>query len=278
MRHADWPLVPSAFVRALGYSLMPRIWLLSALPLLIMGAAAWAVGVWWWQGWTEALGARLADVGALAGVWAWLAQAMGSSGAPEAVASALLWVALTPVVVTVSLLLVAWLITPVVVRMVQARRFAHLQARSDVGLWSSVRWSVVSTLWAGLAFVLSLPLWLSPWLFMCLPPLIWGWLSYRVFCFDSLAEHATAAEREQLMRQHRAPLLTMGILSGFMGAIPALLWASGGWLTWLFAVVLLPVSIWLYTLVFAFTSLWFAHYLLQALDRLRQEATDVQEV
>jgi hypothetical protein len=31
------------------------------------------------------------------------------------------------------------------------------------------------------------------------------------------------------------------------------------------------VSIWLYTLVFAFSSLWFAHYLLAALQRMRGE-------
>jgi hypothetical protein len=33
--------------------------------------------------------------------------------------------------------------------------------------------------------------------------------------------------------------------------------------------VLILVSIWLYTLVFAFSALWFAHYLLAALQDLR---------
>jgi hypothetical protein len=36
-------------------------------------------------------------------------------------------------------------------------------------------------------------------------------------------------------------------------------------------VILMPVAIWLYTLVFAFSSLWFAHYSLAALEQLRQE-------
>ena len=40
-------------------------------------------------------------------------------------------------------------------------------------------------------------------------------------------------------------------------------------LTLVFAPVLVLVSIWLYTLVFAFSALWFAHYLLAALQRLR---------
>ena len=40
-------------------------------------------------------------------------------------------------------------------------------------------------------------------------------------------------------------------------------------LTLVFAPVLILVSIWLYTLVFAFSALWFAHYLLAALQGLR---------
>jgi hypothetical protein len=42
--------------------------------------------------------------------------------------------------------------------------------------------------------------------------------------------------------------------------------------------VLVPVAIWIYTLVFAFSSLWFSHYTLNALDQLRQKnnATDTQ--
>jgi hypothetical protein len=33
--------------------------------------------------------------------------------------------------------------------------------------------------------------------------------------------------------------------------------------------VLIPVAIWIYTLVFVFSSLWFAHYCLAALAQLR---------
>ena len=40
-------------------------------------------------------------------------------------------------------------------------------------------------------------------------------------------------------------------------------------LTLVFAPFLILVSIWLYTLVFAFSALWFAHYLLAALRDLR---------
>ena len=114
----------------------------------------------------------------------------------------------------------------------------------------------------------SLPLWLIPPLVLVVPPLIWGWLTYRVFSFDVLGLHASRDERRRLMAAHRWPLLGMGVLTGYLGAAPSLLWAMSA-LTLVFAPVLILVSIWLYTLVFAFSALWFAHYLLAALRDLR---------
>jgi hypothetical protein len=36
-------------------------------------------------------------------------------------------------------------------------------------------------------------------------------------------------------------------------------------------IILVPLAIWIYTLVFAFASLWFTHYCLAALQALRAE-------
>jgi hypothetical protein len=83
-----------------------------------------------------------------------------------------------------------------------------------------------------------------------------------------LADHASDEERRLVFRRHRTLLLVMGIATGYMGAAPSLVWASG----WMFAVafpILIPVAIWIYTLVFAFASLWFSHYALAALAALR---------
>jgi hypothetical protein len=89
-----------------------------------------------------------------------------------------------------------------------------------------------------------------------------------VFAFDVLANHASRHERRRLIEAHRWPLFGMGVLTGYLGAAPSLLWAMSA-LTLVFAPLLILVSIWLYTLVFAFSSLWFAHYLLAALQGLR---------
>jgi hypothetical protein len=120
------------------------------------------------------------------------------------------------------------------------------------------------------ALVVSMPLWLIPPLVLVLPPLIWGWLTYRVMSFDALAEHASPEERATVLRTHRLPLLCIGVLCGYLGAAPSIVWASG----LLFAAaffVLVPLAIWIYTLVFAFSALWFGHYCLDALAQLRAQ-------
>ena len=58
------------------------------------------------------------------------------------------------------------------------------------------------------------------------------------------------------------------------GAAPSIVWASGALFAAAF-VILVPVAIWIYTLVFAFSSLWFAHYCLAALEKLRAEEAAV---
>jgi hypothetical protein len=53
-----------------------------------------------------------------------------------------------------------------------------------------------------------------------------------------------------------------------------MVWASGALFAAAF-VLLIPLAIWIYALVFAFTSLWFTHYSLGALEALRTESDTV---
>ena len=61
------------------------------------------------------------------------------------------------------------------------------------------------------------------------------------------------------------------MVSGYLGAAPSLLWAASA-LTLVFAPLLIVVSVWLYTLVFGFSALWFTHYALSALAVQRGQA------
>ena len=60
-----------------------------------------------------------------------------------------------------------------------------------------------------------------------------------------------------------------------MGAAPALVFTFGA-LNVILAPLLLPIAIRLYTLVFAFAALWFAHYALAALQQQRALADVVE--
>ena len=101
-----------------------------------------------------------------------------------------------------------------------------------------------------------------------LPPLLWGWLTMRLMSYDVLAYHATEAERQSLMQTHRWTLLAMGVLCGMMGAVPTFFWATSAMAIIFFPIVSFMV-LWVYSLVFIFAALWFAHYLLNALREHR---------
>ena len=256
-----------AFWRAVATCLHPRVLLWSLLPLAVAGGA---VGLLGWAYWEAALdGVRgVLDAWSLSNaVFQWL----HSVGAPQlrAMVAPIIVVALSvPVVLLLSLLLVALLATPAVVRLVVAQRYPDLEARQG-GTWlQGLLWSLGCTAVALVALVLSLPLWLVPPLVVVLPPLIWGWLTCHVLGFDVLAQHASAAERRQLLHGRRWALLAMGVVCGYLGALPSFIWAAGS-AALLLAPVLVLVAVWMYTVVFVFAACWFAHFCLGQLQRLR---------
>ena len=264
-----------AFWRAAAYCLHPRVILLSLAPLLLAGGLALALGYFFWEPAVAGVRATLEGWSLLAALLKWLDN-VGGEGLRALVAPLVILALALPVIVIVSLLLVALLMAPALVSLVARRRFPELEAEHGAAGWQSVLWSLGCTAVALCALVLSLPLWFVPPLVLILPPLIWGWLTYRVMTYDVLAEHASRDERRELVKRHRGSLLGMGILTGYLGAAPSLVWASGA-LVIVFAPVLVPLAVWIYTLVFAFSALWFAHYALSALQVMRAER-DVAQI
>ena len=264
-----------AFWRAVGYCLHPRVIGLSFLPVILMAVVSFALGYFFWDAAVAGVAAWFEAFELVQAFLGWL-ERLGMGSLRTVFAPLVVLVLATPAIVLLCLLLVAVFMTPAMVELVAQRRFAALQRREGGSLVASVFWSLGSTFVALVVLVVSLPLWLIPPLVLILPPLIWGWLTYRVFAYDALASHASADERRQLLREHRGALLAMGVLSGYLGAAPSLLWASGAMFVAL-APLLVPVAIWIYTLVFAFASLWFAHYCLAALDAQRRAAVSPAE-
>jgi len=213
----------------------------------------------------------------LAVVWRWF-ENVGAPNLKTVVAPLVVIFTATPLVVIAALMAVSLFMTPSLARHVAERRFAQLERKQGGHFLQSLGWSLLSVLLALGAMLLTLPLWLVPPLALVLPALIWGWLTYRVMAFDVLAEFASHEERHRLLEQHRLSLLVIGVITGLMGAAPSVVWASGALFAAAF-VILIPVAIWIYMLVFAFASLWFAHFALAALQALRTDATvDVVDV
>lgn len=256
-----------SFWRAAAYCLHPRVIGLSLLPLLISGLLVFGFMVFFWEGAIASVRATLESWRLVESLLQWL-DAWGLQSLRSALAAIVVLAGVVPVVLLMSLLLVALCMTPAIVRLVAERRFPLLEKKRGGTLLQSVAASLGATLLALVLIVLSMPLWLIPPLVMVLPPLIWGWLTYRVFGFDVLAEHASVEERRAVLREHRIPMLVMGVVCGYLGATPSLIWAFGAMVI-VFAPYLVLLTVWLYTLVFAFSTAWFAHYALAALQARR---------
>lgn len=260
-------------LRALGKALVsllhPRMLWLTVMPFLVSGLA-WGAILWFgWEPATDALRVWLEQ-------WQftqWLYHFFGYFGIDSvrvALAPFVLVVVLIPLIVASALLLIAALSMPAVLRHLSARQYASLERRRGGSFVGSLAQSCFATLVFLALMLVTLPLWLIPPFFALIPPLLWGWLTYRVMTYDALAEHATAAERKRIVRERRLPLLVIGVATGLLGALPTLLWVSSAMMIVLFPIVALA-AIWMYVVIFVFSALWFAHYVLRALARLRAD-------
>jgi hypothetical protein len=266
-------LFMDSFWRAFAYCLHPKVIMLSLLPLILMAVIVTGLGAMYWEEAVKTVRTGLEDSAALGWAWTWL-ERVGLMNLKAVLAPLVIILVVTPVVMVMSLLAVSFMMTPALVNLVGSRRFPNLERKRGGTLWHSVLWTLMSVILAMTALMITLPLWWIPPLAILLPALIWGWLTYRVMTYDVLAEHATSQERVELMRRYRFQLLGMGVLTGAMGAAPSLVWASGAVFAAAF-VILIPIAVWIYTLVFIFSALWFVHFLLLALSNLREEPVTI---
>lgn len=258
--------------RAAAYCLHPRVIGWSLLPLLL--AVLLALGLSWFF-WEPAVSAVRANLES------WLivdALRQRFDVKLHSVIAPLIVVALAlPLLMGLAIVLVAALMTPALTRLVAERRFPALQLKRGGSFWGGLIGSLGATALALVLLMVSLPFWLIPPVLLVVPPLIWGWLSMRVFSYDVLADHASVEERQALLQSLRWPLLAIGVVGGYLGAAPSLIFAFGA-LSVALAPLLMPIAIWLYMLVFAFTALWFAHFLLAELARRRGSPETVEPV
>ena len=187
-------LLVDSFSRALAQTFQPKVIGLSLLPLVLMSLLALGLGYFFWDPAVQWMRASIDGWPYVASVWGWLDR-VGAGALHGLVAPFLLLLLIVPVVVLAMLAIVAVMMTPTLVSMVGRRRYPMLERKKGASFAASVWWSLSATAIALIVLVLSMPLWLIPPLVLILPPLIWGWLTYRVMAFDAMAEHASASER-----------------------------------------------------------------------------------
>ncbi|MCK9688669.1 EI24 domain-containing protein [Scleromatobacter humisilvae] len=265
-----------SFWRAVAYCLHPRVIALSLLPLLVAGAVTLAAGYLFWESAIASVRATLEHWSLVNSMLEWMSSMLGANFRTGV--AALIVIALTiPVVVAMTLVLVGLWITPAIVTLVARRRFPALERRHGGSWWLGIFASLAWTVGALLMVMITLPFWLVPGLALVLPPLIWGWLTAKVMGFDALAEHASQPEREAILRAHRWPLLIMGIVCGFLCGVPSMIWTLSMQLI-IFAPFIMVGVIWLYTMIFTFSALWFTHYGLGVLATLRDAESAMRAV
>ncbi len=260
-------LLFDSFWRSVFYCLHPKVIALSLLPLLVAGTVTLGAGYMYWESAIASVRATLEHWSLVNGMLEWMSSMLGANFRTGI--AALIVIALTiPVVVAFTLVLVGLWITPAIVTLVARRRFAKLERRHGGSWWRGLFASFFYTVGALLMVMITLPFWLIPGLALVLPPVIWGWLTARVMGFDSLAEHSSVAEREAILGAHRWQLLMMGIICGFLCGVPSMIWTISMQFIILAPFIMVGV-VWLYTMIFTFSALWFTHYGLSVLASLR---------
>lgn len=263
--------VLDAFWRACAYCLHPLVFLWALLPTLLVSALTLALGYFHWEAAVDLVRATVEGWALSSALLLWL-EALGAQNLRALVAPLIVVALAVPVIVVLTLWLVAVLVLPPLVSLVSRRRFPALERRrGGTRLWGGLRALLLSAL-ALLVLAATLPLWLLPPLALVLPPLVLALLAVRLLTYAALASHASAEERGALLAERRRTLLAMGLAVGVLIAMPSLLWAASA-LALVFAPLLAVVAIVLYALIFVFAGLWFTHYALAALQARRAART-----
>ena len=136
-----------SFWRAVAYCLHPRVIGLSFLPLVLMVALSLGLGYWYWANAVDWVFGLLQESMVIESVVTWL-QSVGAGNLKMVLAPLLVIIAVTPVIVVLSLLLVALMMAPAMARLVAQRRFPNMERKQGGSLVVSILWSLGSTLLA----------------------------------------------------------------------------------------------------------------------------------
>lgn len=237
--------VGQAFLRALVSQLHPRMIFALFMPIIV----TMVLGIILiWLGWTP--------------LTEWLSQSLTESAVPGMVDPVIgtagflvlkAWmipvlavIILLPLAGIVGLAVAAIWIMPMVLAHLSRNNYPDVQPRGRhaflISFWNAT--------WVSIVFVtgwlITLPLWLIPPLGMVFSVFWWTFAFSRMMRIDAIADHASASERKDLLRERNIGFWSIGLLCALLNLIPP---------AWVF----MPV----------FSGLVFAHFGLEALRQKR---------
>ena len=120
-----------------------------------------------------------------------------------------------PLAILTSVIVTSIFVMPVVIAQV-GKSFPNLK-KSGTGVFrASMSNMIKSSVIYLVLWGLTLPLWAVPGLGFAIPILLNGYLNYRLFVFDSLAEYATEKEIHEILKSKRIDFLLLGVITSMM--------------------------------------------------------------
>lgn len=201
--------------RAAADLLLPRVLAVMFLPML--GALALWGGLFWWFGATWVAGLEGFVASAPMPDWIGTAVAGWLLGFATFMLLALL---LLPAIYLTALLITSLAFMPMLVGIVAERHYPDLAKLRGGSFAGSVGNGIYALVVYLLLWLITLPFWLLGPFGAAISVLLNAWLNQRLFVYDALAEHATAAELQQLRRNAGWPLYVLAALLGLLHFVP----------------------------------------------------------
>lgn len=236
-----------SFSKGLLIQLQPRMLFALILPLVISVVSiifllifAWnPLDTWFYES---------------ASKWSWFQSAASSgwgfSAMSDWLSGILSFITLSAIGIVIGLASASIMVTPLAVKFISERYFPHLEKRGQhantVSTFNAVKVSLIFVF----GWLLTLPLWLIPFMSIVLS-IFWGAYAFsQMSQVDAIVEHATAEERRYILSNHKKGFWIIGLICAALSLIP-------------FMGLVMPV----------FSIIVCTHYGLKALDTHRKQAT-----
>ena len=202
--------IATALTRAVTLLADRRVVMLLLVPVGAAAALWIALALAFWAPLRDAIAAVVAGWGH-GGGYALLGAAAGNLTA---------FIALTAVSGLLALAAIAVFAGPVFTRAVEARYHPTLERKAGGTLPGSLANAVVAIAVFVPLWILALPLALLPPVGIVATLLLNAWLNQRLFRYDALAEHASAAERAQVITSARGRFFGLGLALAPLSFVP----------------------------------------------------------